>query len=480
MPASEILTTWSLEVVRGAKVGRLYPVPPGETVLGNARNGTVGIDLADQEGSGPRRMAARQARLQCSGQSLSLFDLGSPGGTFVNRERLVPFQARQLRPGDVVQLASVQLRVVHGANGPAGTTSHAPPGPAVETAATGAGPIGAPGAFLFTLKAGPVCRTWDDFLTVSAQRWNDLRDELTSGRLAAFLVANGRAALAPDPDAPGDADQRLDAWLATLPTRRTATPELEVHPESITLTAASGGTIRRAVTISNAGYRLLTTTARIEPAGTPWLSLAEPHRSGPFTTVERTELGLDVTIPDRLDGPRSAAVVLESNGGTRRVSITVEPPRATEAAPEAGFVTDRAAPSAAVGAWLARITRRTRLIGGAAAGLLGRLALGLSALAAGDGLLGPLLLGALLGAIGGLALSRRRGQAPDLPYGLFAGAFGGMLLAELAVIATRAVESLSGADLPLVAACVLWGLLGAALAGLSELLVPHEARTEGS
>ena len=80
---------WLLEVVRGRDVGRTYELDPGETVVGNALNGQRGLDLLDQEGSSPRRMAARQASIAWSGTDLSIRDLESPGGTFVNQQRLL-------------------------------------------------------------------------------------------------------------------------------------------------------------------------------------------------------------------------------------------------------------------------------------------------------------------------------------------------------------------------------------------------------
>ncbi len=52
---------WSLEVVKGRQAGRSYALAGPEVVLGNALAGAAGIDLAEQEGDSPRRMAARQA-----------------------------------------------------------------------------------------------------------------------------------------------------------------------------------------------------------------------------------------------------------------------------------------------------------------------------------------------------------------------------------------------------------------------------------
>src|SRR5437016_4137755 len=103
---------WTLEVVKGRQAGRSYALRGAETILGNALAGRPGIDLADQEGDSPRRMAAQQAAIASTPAGLALRDLDSPGGTFVNRQRVLPGQALPLRPGDVIQLGGVQLRVV--------------------------------------------------------------------------------------------------------------------------------------------------------------------------------------------------------------------------------------------------------------------------------------------------------------------------------------------------------------------------------
>ncbi len=116
-PASPTMSTptqsspWSLVVVRGREVGRVYLVNAGEIVVGNALNGKPGLDLADQEGSATRRMAARHATLTCTNEEITIQDLETPGGTFVNRERLLSSRPRRLEPGDVIQLGGVQLRV---------------------------------------------------------------------------------------------------------------------------------------------------------------------------------------------------------------------------------------------------------------------------------------------------------------------------------------------------------------------------------
>lgn len=473
MPEGTATATWTLEVVRGRDVGRRFPLTPGETVAGNALNGLPGLDLAPQEGTSPRRMAPRQARFQCIADALLISDLGSPGGTFVNRERLAPFQPRSLSPGDVIQLASVQLRVERpAANGPAPTA--APPPPPSRSAP--------PAAFLFKLASGPVCRTWDDFLTVSAQDWTGLRDELTSGRLAAFLASTGRAALAPDPNAPGTPDERLDAWLRTLPTSRPAAPELDAHPARLTIAAGpAGGTTRRTLTITNAGYGLLRTTAKLEPPDTPWLRLADGFENRPFTTLDRTTLPIDLTIPESLPAPLSATLVLESDGGTRRIPVTLEPRTAAAAIP--GGPAEPAAPPALT-VWadtLRPIPARTRLLAAAVAFPLVRLLLAIVAApwarpdAPVPALPGPALLGAVLGALAGFALLARRGGWRDRTAGLASGAVAGVLTSAALIAALRSIESLLGPAPPLWQTLPLWALIGLALGGLSLFWQPDRS-----
>ena len=89
MPTATQAGYWSLDVVRGRAVGQQYLLNPGETILGNASSGERGLELADQEGNSPRKMAARHAVLLATNDELTIRDLESPGGTFVNQQRLL-------------------------------------------------------------------------------------------------------------------------------------------------------------------------------------------------------------------------------------------------------------------------------------------------------------------------------------------------------------------------------------------------------
>ncbi len=56
------------------------------------------MDLKDQEGDSPRRMAGRHASIVSTGNEVAIRDLESPGGTFVNRQRLLAGQTRRSSP----------------------------------------------------------------------------------------------------------------------------------------------------------------------------------------------------------------------------------------------------------------------------------------------------------------------------------------------------------------------------------------------
>lgn len=455
---------WALEVVRGRDEGRRYALNGGEVVLGNALAGASGIDLADQEGSSPKKMAGRQARLECSAGGVALRDLGSPGGTFVNRQRVLANQSKPLSQGDVIQLGGVQLRLIK--NG----TPPTPAAPATPTTAPLPRPVAPGGAFAFAIQDGPTCRSWDDFLTVSAQRWGSLREELTSGRLANFLESIGRRELMPRGETAGDPDERLDEWLGRLPTTKPSKPEVEVHPARLAVKAvAGGGLTRRKLRVTNVGYRLLRGSARVEPPGTTWLALGPGFRADSFATAEGLDLPLEIRIPETLDRPLRAEVVVEGNGGAARAAVVLEPSAPAGKEPGAFAVADE---SAALGLGLRERLERTptpvRIASWAAAALFARVLVSIGGTVGRSELIGLAIVLAILGAVGGATVALRRGTALDAPSGAFAGAFAGVLGAAVLLAASRAVAPPGGS----VVAMIVWATLGAGAAALSAVLVP--------
>jgi hypothetical protein len=462
---------WSLQVVRGRDPGRVFALTFGEVVLGNAPGNGSGIDLATQEADSPaRKMASRHASLDCSRVGLAVRDLESPGGTFVNRQRILPGQAKPLQVGDVIQLGGVQLQVVEAtAKAPA---SVAPPSSKSET------------SFTYAIPGGPTCRSWDDVMTASAQRWKELRGELVSGRLASFLTSIGRGDLAPSPQTPGSPDERLDAWLGSLPVTREARPELDVHPGKLVIRVApGGGSSRRTIRIANVGLRLLRSTARVEPPSTPWLKIAPEFASGPFLTVEETELPVDVAIPETLTTPLKAEVIVDGNGGSKRVAVTLEAKTAQTEFPESEAPADQPGGGVSLSELIARQSPTTRIVSWGLVALAVRLLVGVASGSIGEdgmtasGLDSPSLgrvavvLAGLGGLLGGI-FAKGRGGVREAPTGAFAGGCAGVIVASALVAACRSVEPvLGGWSSSIVAVCMAWALIGAGLAALSTLVV---------
>jgi len=531
-PTAAQATRWVLEVTRGREPGRAYPLENGETILGNAPDGARALDLAGQEASSLKRLAPRHAALSSSGQELTIRDLESPGGTFVNRQRLLTGQARRLQSGDVIQLGSLQLRVkqensaaappVAPITSPAATSAsrvpekskqsvapavapagRAPEKPAQSAAADGRSSLPArdapavvsgasspalPGRLpvAFAMAGGAQCRTWDDFLVLAAQRWSSVRDELMSGRLAEYLRRIQRPELVPHITPDRSADDQLDEWLARLPTSEKSAPELDVHPQSLLIHAKTGGAIAgQSLRVSNVGYRLLRWTARVEPPGAPWVRLRSEHDGRPVQTIEQTDLPIELELPETIDRPLRALIVIESNGGNRRIEVRIERPVEQAVIPESASagLAENPAWSERLRGMVARLRPGARL----AAGGLGAVALRLlvvliNLMPIGRGVAGPLeprlisvsVVLVAAGVLVGLALARSRGEARDLPAAAFAGGALGLLTAAFWFAVLESVEKTLGSWSNSIGVLSLfWGAVGALLALASMILIPH-------
>ncbi|WP_337174750.1 FHA domain-containing protein [Paludisphaera sp.] len=332
MPVTATNTRWSLEIARGREPGRRYPLDRGETTIGNAPWTKAHLSLGDQEGDTPRRMAARQAVVANAGERLAIRDLDSPGGTFVNRQRLFTNQERVLAPGDVIQVGAVQLVVrAEAAEPPAEKRPAAPPKsaapppkpspPPPPVARTG--PLAAP----YSFADGATCRTWDDFLTLSAQRWAMVRDDLAAGRIGEHLRRQGRSDLLPRREPGWSPDDVLDDWLGRLPTTMPSGPELDVLAAELTVSAgAAGGVTRRPFRVANVGHRLLRPVIAIEPApGFAGAIRVAREPVGPI--IDEAEYVVEIEPPEGSAGVDLGAVVVSAGGVTRRVPVRVERPR---------------------------------------------------------------------------------------------------------------------------------------------------------
>ena len=474
---------WTLEVVRGARVGQRYPVAVGPLVLGSGTAGTNGervLSLADQEGSSPRKMATRHLAFEVKPDGLSLTDLDTPGGTFVNNRRLPPGKAGALAEGDVIQLGAVQLRLIR-AVGPSTPPPPSPPSqvrPPAEVA-----PVVS--SFLYrTSASGATCRTWDDFLPLSAQKWDELRDDLIAGKLTGFVGSVGRPDLAPRPHrgspTTAEADELLNDWLGRLPTRIPAAPELDVHPLQLVIAVPSGGvTVARKFQISNVGYGLLRARVRVEGALGLSLTIEADNADREITIRDSVAVRFEVAVPDSFVVPATATLVVQGAGEERQVSVQVDRKIAVS---EDLPIDPGSVPTTTPGP-LARFRELSigkRVTIAALVGLAARLLVGVAGGAIGEDALlasGPdlpqlggvvLAFGATGAGLGGWWLARQAGRG-DIASGSVAGAGLGVLLASAAVALCRVVEPTLGtlAAIPLVV-FGFWGVV----AGLLALLVP--------
>jgi pSer/pThr/pTyr-binding forkhead associated (FHA) protein len=101
-----------LLVLRGQKRNVEYPIYEGLNFIGRADEKPVDIDLEDQEPPDRIWCSRQHACLSFENNELSLEDLNSANGTYVNRTRIYPGQKRTLATNDIIQIGNVQLKVV--------------------------------------------------------------------------------------------------------------------------------------------------------------------------------------------------------------------------------------------------------------------------------------------------------------------------------------------------------------------------------
>jgi len=100
-----------LVVQRGMKLNVEYPIYEGHNFIGRADEKPVDVDLDDQEPPDRVWSSRQHALISFENGELTVEDLNSANGTFVNRTRVYPGQKRPLAPNDVVQVGTVQLKV---------------------------------------------------------------------------------------------------------------------------------------------------------------------------------------------------------------------------------------------------------------------------------------------------------------------------------------------------------------------------------
>jgi FHA domain len=102
-----------LVVVRGQKLNVEFPIYGDMNFLGRADEKPVDIDLEEQEPPDRIHSSRQHAVIHFdeAAGNLTIEDLNSANGTYVNRTRIYPGQKKQLFVNDVVQIGNVHLKV---------------------------------------------------------------------------------------------------------------------------------------------------------------------------------------------------------------------------------------------------------------------------------------------------------------------------------------------------------------------------------
>jgi hypothetical protein len=101
-----------LVCLRGLKPNVEYALFVGENYIGRADEMSVDIDLDDQEPPDRVWSSRQHAKLIIEDGKFFIEDLNSANGTYVNRQRVPTGNKKPLQNGDVIQVGTVQLRLV--------------------------------------------------------------------------------------------------------------------------------------------------------------------------------------------------------------------------------------------------------------------------------------------------------------------------------------------------------------------------------
>src|SRR5262249_15498945 len=101
-----------LVVLRGQKRAVEDPIYEGQNYVGRADEKPVDIDLEDQEPPDRIWSSRQHALIMLENGRMTIEDLNSSNGTFLNRAKIYPGQPQALKINDVIQIGTVQLKLV--------------------------------------------------------------------------------------------------------------------------------------------------------------------------------------------------------------------------------------------------------------------------------------------------------------------------------------------------------------------------------
>jgi hypothetical protein len=103
-----------LLVLRGLKIGAEFPIYEGRNTIGRFADKPVDIDLLNQESVEQVWCSRQHAAITLNNGIVFIEDLNSLNKTWVNGTCVHVGQQRQLKPGDIIQIGTVQMKLVAG------------------------------------------------------------------------------------------------------------------------------------------------------------------------------------------------------------------------------------------------------------------------------------------------------------------------------------------------------------------------------
>lgn len=101
-----------LVVLRGVRINAEYPIYEGRNTIGRFADKPVDIDLLSQESVEQIWCSRQHAAVYFEQGIISVEDNNSLNGTWVNGSRIPSGQRRAIKAGDVIQIGTVQLKLV--------------------------------------------------------------------------------------------------------------------------------------------------------------------------------------------------------------------------------------------------------------------------------------------------------------------------------------------------------------------------------
>jgi pSer/pThr/pTyr-binding forkhead associated (FHA) protein len=103
-----------LLVLRGLKIGVEFPIYEGRNTIGRFADKPVDIDLLNQESVEQIWCSRQHAAIVFNNGIIAIEDLNSLNKTWVNGTCVHAGQQRQLKAGDIIQIGTVQMKLVFG------------------------------------------------------------------------------------------------------------------------------------------------------------------------------------------------------------------------------------------------------------------------------------------------------------------------------------------------------------------------------